>query len=273
MKVYNKKVWFRKETVMQILENLFTYYTRLESDRSALWLRRPQDWFVFFLFALAFWLYIKSHQNTTNKKSFLFSSHALLLFHIFFRYIIHIDYYPWYQRLPFYSCSIVAIILPCLFFGRQKSVSFQNTKLYNWASFAGIYGGFLAIFFSEPSEFQGFHLVNTDYYLGHFLIVAIGLSYILDRPKPFTEEELKSTSEFTLLYLLLCLIINPILGTNYGFISQAPLGLKFLQAIPTPFVSVLVIAAHLLANFLVWHGANIFLNKKLHLHASNTEKI
>ncbi len=246
---------------MTTLATLMEFYTRINGDRSAPWLGQISDWFVIAILLLVMLFILRSYDKSLQQKSYITRLQILLAIHVLFRYIIHREHYSFYELLPLYSCSVVAILLPAMYFNDKRT---QETEaIYTWSAFAGIYGGALAIFLSAPSEYNPFHIINTDYYVGHFLILIIGVLFVRSRPEPFSKRALKQSMEITLLYLVICLILNPIIDGNYAFLSNVPKGMTLFNGVPLPIYQIMVIGGYLLANYLTWFFSNIFLNKKL----------
>ena len=91
-----------------------------------------------------------------------------------------------------------------------------------WGVLAGFYGGFLAIVFGAPGQFDFPHITRLDYYLGHFCISIFSTYYLLEGAVNLTRETLLSTSIITLVYLLIMSYLNPKLDSNFGFITHPP---------------------------------------------------
>lgn len=155
-------------------------------------------------------LYEKTDSKPKMKRFLL----VILGPHLVSRHIITQPYYDYGERMPFYSCTLAAVILFVMNI-RPPKKRWQH-DLMDWAAFAGIYGGVLAIGFSSPGVYLAPHITGADYFIGHAMIIIFGLICTADRDKLFSARELKSSTLITVIYMLISVVINHFAGTNYA---------------------------------------------------------
>ncbi len=243
-------------TLSQTKELLY----RQEDDRNDRWLSRWQDWAVVAGFLTCLFLFINYFRQIRHKNVIHISLTLLLLLHLLSKYLLNRKHYQPASRLPLYSCNLSAIILVLDFFIPETMTWWQPILV--WGAFAGIYGGFLAIVFSAPSTYLFPHITHFDYYIGHVCITFLGLFYVMEQTHPFTLHALLLTSVITVIYLLLVNRINPRVNGNFGFITEAPEQIAFLNVLPQKVYKLLCTVSYLLANYLTWKTANMLIWKE-----------
>ena len=134
----------------------------------------------------------------------------------------------WQEGLPLHLCdfSTMAIILYFLT---------QNRNFFVFAFFFGIAGGGMSIL--TPDTIYGFPYVGyIQSQIGHTMIL-LGVTYamVIDEQRPYINDVFKA-----LLYASVLLIfthfMNYILGTNYWFLAEKPLGNNITTLMrPEPF--------------------------------------
>jgi hypothetical integral membrane protein (TIGR02206 family) len=122
----------------------------------------------------------------------------------------------WQDGLPLHLCdfSTIAIILYFLT---------QNRDFFVFAFFFGIAGGGMSIL--TPDTVYGFPYVGyIQSQIGHTMIL-MGVTYamIIDRQRPYLKDIPKVFIYATML-LLFTYLMNYLLGTNYWFLAQKPVG-------------------------------------------------
>jgi len=122
----------------------------------------------------------------------------------------------WQDGLPLHLCdfSTIAIILYFLT---------QNRDFFVFAFFFGIAGGGMSIL--TPDTVYGFPYVGyIQSQIGHTMIL-MGVTYamIIDRQRPYLKDIPKVFIYATML-LLFTYLMNYLLGTNYWFLAEKPVG-------------------------------------------------
>ena len=122
----------------------------------------------------------------------------------------------WQDGLPLHLCdfSTIAIILYFLT---------QNRDFFVFAFFFGIAGGGMSIL--TPDTVYGFPYVGyIQSQIGHTMIL-MGVTYamIIDRQRPYLKDIPKVFIYATML-LLFTYLMNYLLGTNYWFLAEKPIG-------------------------------------------------
>lgn len=246
--------------MLQYITEFFKELYRVGPDRPNVWIYDWTDWVTVIAIALMIRQVLAHYSRTTHKKRMRAVLTAVLCMHLLSRYVMTPQFYDFGSRLPFYSCSLSAIIfvLSAFWSGKAK----WQQLLTDWAAFAGIYGGVLAIGFSSPGVYMAPHITLIDYYLGHALIIFFGAAALIDRDTPYSRETLLRTTGLTMAYLLFCYILNFFLDTNFGFLRNAPPDIPFLGAVPPLIYRLGVAVAYASANILVCLLANRYIRQK-----------
>lgn len=255
---------------MQYIIEFFQTLFRMGPDRPDVWIYDWTDWLAVIAMGLAVHQTVSLYEKTDSKpkmKRFLL---VILGLHLVSRYIITQPYYDYGERMPFYSCTLAAVILFVMNI-RPPKKRWQH-DLMDWAAFAGIYGGVLAIGFSSPGVYLAPHITGVDYFIGHAMIIIFGLIRIMDRDKLFSARELKSSTLITVIYMLISVVINHFAGTNYAFLSRPPEDNPLLSKLPGPLYSIGTFAAYILANGLVLYLANRALARRRAPEGGNAEE-
>ncbi|MGT2925819.1 YwaF family protein [Streptococcus cuniculipharyngis] len=131
-----------------------------------------------------------------------------------------ISLYSWYllvgwplsESLPLYHCRLAMFVL---LWGREG-------RLKAYFACLGLIGSVVALTYPVLDPFQFPHLTFFSFVIGHYALAANALMYLLshqaDKPLP-----LKAVFSYTLMMNGLILMVNLVLGGNYGFLSQLPL--------------------------------------------------
>ena len=134
----------------------------------------------------------------------------------------------WQEGLPLHLCdfSTMAIILYFLT---------QNRNFFVFAFFFGIAGGGMSIL--TPDTVYGFPYIGyIQSQIGHTMIL-MGVTYamIIDKQRPYFKDVIKALFYATIL-LIFTYIINYMLGTNYWFLAEKPVGNNITSFMrPEPF--------------------------------------
>lgn len=170
---------------------------------------------------------------------------ALMYFIIFLLLINQVmDFYregilsnQWQEGLPLHLCdfSTMAIILYFLT---------QNRNFFVFAFFFGIAGGGMSIL--TPDTIYGFPYVGyIQSQIGHTMIL-LGVTYamVIDEQRPYIKDVFKALLYASVL-LIFTYFMNYILGTNYWFLSEKPVGdniTSFMRAEPFHIIDLYIAA-------------------------------
>ena len=168
------------------------------------------------------------NSSVKAKRSLVLSIITLLLINQF------MDFYRegimsgrWQEGLPLHLCdfSTIAVILYFIT---------QNRNFFVFAFFFGIAGGGMSIL--TPDTIYGFPYIGyIQSQIGHTMIL-MGVTYamIIDKQRPFLRDVVKALFYASIL-LLFTYFMNYILGTNYWFLAEKPIGnniTSFMRAEP-----------------------------------------
>ena len=161
----------------------------------------------------------KYFENSSDKSKKIFSYLIILLLLInqimdFYREGILIN--RWQEGLPLHLCdfSTMAVIL---YFLTQKR------DFFVFAFFFGIAGGGMSIL--TPDTVYGFPYIGyIQSQIGHTMIL-MGVTYamIIDKQRPYLIDVPKALFYASIL-LLFTYFMNYVLGTNYWFLAEKPIG-------------------------------------------------
>ena len=143
----------------------------------------------------------------------------------------------WQEGLPLHLCdfSTMAIILYFLT---------QNRNFFVFAFFFGIAGGGMSIL--TPDTIYGFPYVGyIQSQIGHTMIL-LGVTYamVIDEQRPYINDVFKALLYASVL-LIFTYFMNYILGTNYWFLAEKPVGsniTSFMRAEPFHIIDLYIAA-------------------------------
>lgn len=202
------------------IKELHQEFFRTEPDFSGQWIYLARHLVVAAAYLFCYRNFILNYQDRTEGSKLKSVLTLVLIGFLFCRYFINRDYYQGSANLPLHTCNLSAIIL--VIHSIFPAQSFWRESIMVWGVLAGFYGGFLAIVFGAPGQFDFPHITRLDYYLGHFCISIFSTYYLLEGAVNLTRETLLSTSIITLVYLLIMSYLNPKLDSNFGFITHPP---------------------------------------------------
>ena len=133
----------------------------------------------------------------------------------------------WEEGLPLHLCDFSTIAIIFYFIT-------QNRNFFVFAFFFGIAGGGMSIL--TPDTIYGFPYIGyIQSQIGHTMIL-MGVTYamIIDKQRPFLRDVVKALFYASIL-LLFTYFMNYILGTNYWFLAEKPIGnniTSFMRAEP-----------------------------------------
>ncbi len=249
---------------MQRIIEFFKMLYREEPDRPNVWINEWTDWLTVIAAALLIYQVLGYYRKSSprKKKSVRVILTVVVWMHLISRYVLSRKFYDFGARLPLYSCSLSALIFAFAPLMSEKKL--WQRELLNWAAFAGIYGGILAIGFSSPGVYLAPHITRTDYYVGHTVIILFGLLRVMDRKVLFDRLTLLISSAITFVYLVISRILDALWDTNFGFMQRPPEEIAFLNILPVRVYRVGVIVGYLTANALTWYCADRYLKKTKH---------
>lgn len=244
-----------RDAFSEVIEFLYR-----EEKTDSKWLSSIRDWLTVIFFVLLSYFFIDNYGRfsvDTRYTLFHLNSVALLVFCLR-RFVFNREYYPLEERIPLYTCNIAAIVMPLNYI--FSILNLRNPLwevIFTWGLFAGLYGGPLAIIFASPGEYEFPHFTRLAYYVEHAGIFFLGLIYVFEREVEFSEELLILSCLITVVYLVIMdLYVNPKLGSNYGFITEAPRGVEFLNNLPKGLYKFLCIGLYVGFNIVTWKIAN-----------------
>lgn len=186
----------------------------------------PQHlWVLFGCFSIGAWYLLDAREAEEKEKQKMTRLLALLLLWsypatFFMRYVMD-PVTPWQDRLPLHMCSIMPYVAAGALLTRCP---FMSALTYFMGTLVCIQALLTP---ALNSEFP--HPLFFEFFVTHALIVLAALYLPLVqnwRPRP--HDYLKAFL-FGFAYMIAMLIVNPLLGTNYGFVMQAPAGGSILD--------------------------------------------
>ena len=139
---------------------------------------------------------------------------AALLITLEVTYHLHNWSYP-RVSLPLHICSFATILNITLLLT-------DNKRIFNYAFFFGILGGFMALFIPFSYGYTYFNFRYYHFMLMHFLIMAVPLYYYKALHYRVTYKTLIDVYKIIIVVAIMIYLINIPLQTNYWFISTIP---------------------------------------------------
>lgn len=234
------------------IKELHREFFRTEPDFNGQWIYLGRHIVVAAAYLYFYRNFILNYEDRTDRSKLKLVLTLILATYLFWRYFINRTYYRGSANLPLHTCNLSAIIL--VVHSIFPAHSFWRQSILLWGVLAGFYGGFLAIVFGAPGQFNFPHITRLDYYLGHLCISIFSTYYLLEGAVSFTRETLLSTSIITMVYLLIVSYLNPKLDSNFGFITHPPDQIEVFvnRYVPIPTYKVLCCLAYLLINANSW---------------------
>ncbi|WP_422388920.1 YwaF family protein [Helicovermis profundi] len=159
----------------------------------------------------------------------------ILQFITLYAWIFKTNSFSFSDSLPIYLCRLTSLF--CIFMLLFKSYKLFEV-LYFWG-FAGVPFALLT-----PDTFgQTFpNIIYIRFFVSHGAILISLLFMIIAYDFYPTFNSLKKTIKYSLLYLIVCYIINTIFNGNYSYLSQKPYTSSVLDVLPSfPFYIPLMI--------------------------------
>tara|TARA_B110000008_G_C16948372_1_gene555390 strand:+ start:585 stop:1298 length:714 start_codon:yes stop_codon:yes gene_type:complete len=155
--------------------------------------------------------------------------------------------------LPLEMCYISALLIPFY------SMNNNSRALKNWFFFAGFCGSLFAFINTNLSEFEQIY-ISIHYFFAHGLVIFIALSIIADGYRP-TWNDYYDVIKWTTVLVLIIIIINILLGSNYMFTFEKPKGINFTLLMPGwPFYFLIMLLVGL-TSYTLMMGFMFFPNK------------
>ena len=155
--------------------------------------------------------------------------------------------------LPLEMCYISALLIPFY------SMNNNSRALKNWFFFAGFCGSLFAFINTNLSEFEQIY-ISIHYFFAHGLVIFIALSIIADGYR-HTWNDYYDVIKWTTVLVLIIIIINILLGSNYMFTFEKPKGINFTLLMPGwPFYFLIMLLVGL-TSYTLMMGFMFFPNK------------
>ena len=182
----------------------------------------------------------KYFENSSRKAKKYFS------FFIIFILLINqgMDFYregilsnSWQDGLPLHLCDFSTMAIVLYFLTKKRD-------FFIFAFFFGIAGGGMSIL--TPDTVYGFPYIGyIQSQIGHTMIL-MGVTYamIIDKQRPYLNDVLKALIYASIL-LLFTYFMNYLLGTNYWFLAEKPIGnniTSFMRAEPFHIIDLYIAA-------------------------------
>ena len=182
----------------------------------------------------------KYFENSSRKAKKYFS------FFIIFILLINqgMDFYRegilsnrWQDGLPLHLCDFSTMAIVLYFLTKKRD-------FFIFAFFFGIVGGGMSIL--TPDTVYGFPYIGyIQSQIGHTMIL-MGVTYamIIDKQRPYLNDVLKALIYASIL-LLFTYFMNYLLGTNYWFLAEKPIGnniTSFMRAEPFHIIDLYIAA-------------------------------
>ena len=173
---------------------------------------------------------------------------------VFQLYMFYYGIWSLNTSLPLELCYISALLIPI--YAKNK----DNRNLKNWFFFAG-FGGSLFAFINTNLSEQEHIYVSIHYFFAHGLVIFVMLSIVLDGYRPVWKDYF-NTIKWTTILVVIIIIINLLLGSNYMFTFEKPAGVNFTLLMPDWPYYYLIMLFIGLSFYTVMMAVSHFLTKK-----------
>lgn len=146
------------------------------------------------------------------------------------------------EGLPLFTCRIA---LYTTFFG----ILLRSKKLKGITVYYGIIGGILALVYPDIYAYAFPHVLYVDFFVAHISILWSACLFVFVEDFEFSKEQFYFALVFTNVFLVVALIADQLMDSNYAYLVRAPFATQFFESIPYPLFVVITFAAY---NFLVW---------------------
>lgn len=199
------------------------------------------------------WVYSKSSEKL--KRIIIQAVSYLVIFNEVAFQINMVFYGIWSidTSLPLEMCYVSALLIPFY------SMNNKSRALKNWFFFAGFCGSLFAFINTNLSEFEQIY-ISIHYFFAHGLVIFIALSIIADGYRPAWKDYF-DVIKWTTVLVLIIIIINILLGSNYMFTFEKPEGINFTLLMPGwPFYFLIMLLVGL-TSYTVMMGIMFFTDK------------
>ena len=199
------------------------------------------------------WVYSKSSEKL--KRIIIQAVSYLVIFNEVAFQINMVFYGIWSieTSLPLEMCYVSALLIPFY------SMNNKSRALKNWFFFAGFCGSLFAFINTNLSEFEQIY-ISIHYFFAHGLVIFIALSIIADGYRPAWKDYF-DVIKWTTVLVLIIIIIDILLGSNYMFTFEKPEGINFTLLMPGwPFYFLIMLLVGL-TSYTVMMGFMFFTNK------------
>ena len=199
------------------------------------------------------WVYSKSSEKL--KRIIIQAVSYLVIFNEVAFQINMVFYGIWSidTSLPLEMCYVSALLIPFY------SMNNKSRALKNWFFFAGFCGSLFAFINTNLSEFEQIY-ISIHYFFAHGLVIFIALSIIADGYRPAWKDYF-DVIKWTTVLVLIIIIINILLGSNYMFTFEKPEGINFTLLMPGwPFYFLIMLLVGL-TSYTVMMGLMFFTDK------------
>lgn len=122
------------------------------------------------------------------------------------------------EGLPLYHCRIAIIALGIGFL-------FNKKKLLKIGSYWGIFGSISALLFVGLDPFYFPHITQFSYFIGHFLLLWSSVYCLFIKKIGMNNKDYYTCLIVTNIYHLSMFVINPMLKSNYGYMTFSPISI------------------------------------------------
>ena len=186
-------------------------------------------------------IYIPKYFENSSRKAKKYFSYFIILILLINQ---GMDFYRegilsnrWQDGLPLHLCDFSTMAIVLYFLTKKRD-------FFIFAFFFGISGGGMSIL--TPDTVYGFPYIGyIQSQIGHTMIL-MGVTYamIIDKQRPYLNDVLKALIYASIL-LLFTYFMNYLLGTNYWFLAEKPIGnniTSFMRAEPFHIIDLYIAA-------------------------------
>ena len=186
-------------------------------------------------------IYIPKYFENSSRKAKKYFSYFIILILLINQ---GMDFYregilsnKWQDGLPLHLCDFSTMAIVLYFLTKKRD-------FFIFAFFFGVAGGGMSIL--TPDTVYGFPYIGyIQSQIGHTMIL-MGVTYamIIDKQRPYLNDVLKALIYASIL-LLFTYFMNYLLGTNYWFLAEKPIGnniTSFMRAEPFHIIDLYIAA-------------------------------
>ena len=137
----------------------------------------------------------------------------------------------------------------------------QVTSVFLWILISAFIIGALFAFINTNLSEQEHIYVSIHYFFAHGLVIFVMLSIVLDGYRPVWKDYF-NTIKWTTILVVIIIIINLLLGSNYMFTFEKPAGVNFTLLMPDWPYYYLIMLFIGLSFYTVMMAVSHFLTKK-----------